>query len=459
MTMDVILNLLLISYFGYPLDILAAGNLGYMLAHVFALSGFLLLRKDRPNWPRPIKLAAAWLPIAGAAAAVNLAFIICRRVRLRGHATATAGTRPHRPDRAGRGPAAVRLPKLVEDRTGHSAPRGNAGDAAGGDAGARGRPARSRRERLLRPQLPARQTGDRPAGSACDERPDEENQSIIASGSRMKTEKTLPGQGEEDRRRRGRRARIRPAGPGSETGSADRLVCSAGICRVPALPAALARPLLAVPEVAFPAALAGDRDRRPARTTRLLVAQPLAPTALLACAWADERHAPILLLAGPAVRGTHTRHRASALSRGRPNESGAAGQAEVGAEHEQAGSALAEDLEAGRPPAACSDPQSSAPMLRAAARPPSPERHRGPPHDEAGRCGPAQRDRRREVRRRSSFDENQCTPASKALPIAISGAGVDVTDRVARTTGRAPPIRGRTAWAGSASLVGPTRKM
>ena len=76
MTMDVILNLLLISYFGYPLDILAAGNLGYMLAHVFALTGFLLLRKDRPNWPRPIRLAAIWLPIAGLLAAANLAFII-----------------------------------------------------------------------------------------------------------------------------------------------------------------------------------------------------------------------------------------------------------------------------------------------------------------------------------------------------------------------------------------------
>jgi amino acid transporter len=76
MTMDVVLNLLLISYFGYPLDILAAGNLGYMLAHVFALSGFLLLRKDRPNWPRPIKLAAAWMPIAALLAAVNLAFIV-----------------------------------------------------------------------------------------------------------------------------------------------------------------------------------------------------------------------------------------------------------------------------------------------------------------------------------------------------------------------------------------------
>jgi amino acid transporter len=76
MTMDVILNLLLISYFGYPLDILAAGNLGYMLAHVFALAGFLLLRRDRPNWPRPIRLAAIWAPIAALLAAVNLSFIV-----------------------------------------------------------------------------------------------------------------------------------------------------------------------------------------------------------------------------------------------------------------------------------------------------------------------------------------------------------------------------------------------
>jgi amino acid transporter len=76
MTLDVLLNLWLISYFGYPLDILAAGNLGYMLAHVFALSGFLLLRKDRPNWPRPIRLATVWLPIAALLAAVNLAFIV-----------------------------------------------------------------------------------------------------------------------------------------------------------------------------------------------------------------------------------------------------------------------------------------------------------------------------------------------------------------------------------------------
>ena len=32
-----------------------------------ALSGFLLLRRDRPNWPRPIRLSNAWVPICAAA--------------------------------------------------------------------------------------------------------------------------------------------------------------------------------------------------------------------------------------------------------------------------------------------------------------------------------------------------------------------------------------------------------
>jgi amino acid transporter len=64
-------------FFGSAIEILAAGNLGYMAAHFFALSGFLLLRRDRPRWPRPIKLSAIWTPIAAILAAANLAFIIC----------------------------------------------------------------------------------------------------------------------------------------------------------------------------------------------------------------------------------------------------------------------------------------------------------------------------------------------------------------------------------------------
>jgi amino acid transporter len=77
MAIDALMNIFLVVFFGSAIEILAAGNLGYMLSHFFALSGFLLLRRDRPGWPRPIKLAKIWLPIAGLLALANLVFIIC----------------------------------------------------------------------------------------------------------------------------------------------------------------------------------------------------------------------------------------------------------------------------------------------------------------------------------------------------------------------------------------------
>jgi amino acid transporter len=76
MTLDMLINILLVLFVGNILAILVAGNLGYMSAHFWALTGFLLLRKDRPNWPRPIKLPSFWIPIAVLLAAVNAFFII-----------------------------------------------------------------------------------------------------------------------------------------------------------------------------------------------------------------------------------------------------------------------------------------------------------------------------------------------------------------------------------------------
>jgi amino acid transporter len=76
MTLDLVVNILLVILIKSNLAILYLSNIGYVLAHVFALSGFLLLRRDRPNWPRPIKVGAAWLPIAGFLCALNLLFLI-----------------------------------------------------------------------------------------------------------------------------------------------------------------------------------------------------------------------------------------------------------------------------------------------------------------------------------------------------------------------------------------------
>jgi amino acid transporter len=76
MTVDMLLNIFLLLIFQNIYFILAAGNLGYMLSHVIALSGVLLLRRDRPNWPRPIKLGKVWMWLAGLFCAANALFII-----------------------------------------------------------------------------------------------------------------------------------------------------------------------------------------------------------------------------------------------------------------------------------------------------------------------------------------------------------------------------------------------
>ena len=76
MTVDLVVNLFLVFFVGNTLAILVAGNLGYLLAHILALTGFLLLRKDRPNWPRPIRAGNIWIPIAVVLAAANLLFVI-----------------------------------------------------------------------------------------------------------------------------------------------------------------------------------------------------------------------------------------------------------------------------------------------------------------------------------------------------------------------------------------------
>jgi amino acid transporter len=65
MTADMAVNILFVLFIGNIFGVLAASNLGYVLAHMFALSGFVLLRRDRPNWPRPIKLPSIFVPIAG----------------------------------------------------------------------------------------------------------------------------------------------------------------------------------------------------------------------------------------------------------------------------------------------------------------------------------------------------------------------------------------------------------
>jgi amino acid transporter len=76
MTLDMLVNIAFVLFIGNIFGILTASNIGYVLAHFFAITAFILLRKDRPNWPRPIKLSAVWVPIAWVLAVVTFVLTI-----------------------------------------------------------------------------------------------------------------------------------------------------------------------------------------------------------------------------------------------------------------------------------------------------------------------------------------------------------------------------------------------
>jgi amino acid transporter len=66
MSLDMVINILFVLFVGNIFGILAASNIGYVLANMFAIGAFILLRRDRPEWPRPVRLPDYWVPIAGA---------------------------------------------------------------------------------------------------------------------------------------------------------------------------------------------------------------------------------------------------------------------------------------------------------------------------------------------------------------------------------------------------------
>ena len=76
MTVDAILNIFLIMAFAGVLEILAVSNVGYVFATCTALSAFMLLRRDRPQWPRPIRLPNFWVPLAAVLFLINLTFLV-----------------------------------------------------------------------------------------------------------------------------------------------------------------------------------------------------------------------------------------------------------------------------------------------------------------------------------------------------------------------------------------------
>ena len=76
MTVDMVVNLFLLFFIANPVGIYATANLGYFVTMFFVLTGVLLLRKDRPSWPRPVHLSGIWIPIAAILAVLTLVLLV-----------------------------------------------------------------------------------------------------------------------------------------------------------------------------------------------------------------------------------------------------------------------------------------------------------------------------------------------------------------------------------------------
>ena len=63
-TTQLAINVALVLFVGNALAVIVAGNVGYVLAHLLAVAGFIVLRKDQPDTPRPIHLGRGWVAVA-----------------------------------------------------------------------------------------------------------------------------------------------------------------------------------------------------------------------------------------------------------------------------------------------------------------------------------------------------------------------------------------------------------
>jgi amino acid transporter len=76
MTVDLVFNLLVLFFVSNVAGIIFASNFGYLVAVVFALAGFVVLRRTHPDAERPFRLRRMWVPIACVLVVINVA-IIC----------------------------------------------------------------------------------------------------------------------------------------------------------------------------------------------------------------------------------------------------------------------------------------------------------------------------------------------------------------------------------------------
>lgn len=76
MSLDLLVNVVLILFVGEALAVIVAGILGYLICHVLSLTAFVHLRRDRPDATRPITLSRVWITVAIVLAVVDSVLVV-----------------------------------------------------------------------------------------------------------------------------------------------------------------------------------------------------------------------------------------------------------------------------------------------------------------------------------------------------------------------------------------------
>lgn len=76
MTLDMLVNVLVVLLLNSVIGIVAASNMAYFVVVILALAGVIALRRVMPNHHRPVRLRRGWLILAGAFAIINTFLLV-----------------------------------------------------------------------------------------------------------------------------------------------------------------------------------------------------------------------------------------------------------------------------------------------------------------------------------------------------------------------------------------------
>ena len=75
LTVDAVVNCLIVFFVGNLVSVLLVANLGYFIAIIAALVGYIFLRRDQAGQPRAIRLPGGWTTVAVVLSVVNAVFL------------------------------------------------------------------------------------------------------------------------------------------------------------------------------------------------------------------------------------------------------------------------------------------------------------------------------------------------------------------------------------------------